>query len=155
MPTYTQGDSFEKLPVPGFTKPTHTWGETFGDEFHAPVIRELLGSTVGWRQRGIVVAGGQGILPTGTVLAQATADKKYYVYNASLTGTGKEVPLGFLRHAVDTGGSGDPTGAPAADVGGNLVDAGIVKLSVASGLDTNAVTKLAGRQDNASGFFYF
>lgn len=154
MPSYTQGDSFEKLPVPGFTKPTHTWGETFGDEFHAPVVRELLGSTVGWRQRGIVLAGGQGILPTGTVLGQKTADKKYYVYN-SANSDGTQVPLGFLRHAVDTGGTGDPTGLAAADTGGNLVDAGIVKVSVTSGLDSNAITLLAGRKDNASGFFYF
>jgi len=148
MPSYTQGDSFETLPVPAFTKPTHTWGETFGDEFHAPVVRELLGSTVGWRQRGIVIAGGQGILPTGTVLGQKTADKKYYVY-ASGNSDGTQVPLGFLRHAVNTGTAGS------ADQGGNLVDAGIVKLSVASGLDSNAVTVLNGRKDTASGFFYF
>lgn len=149
MPTYTQGDSFEKLPVPGFTKPTHTFGETFGDEFHAPVVRELFGSTVGARKRGVVLAGGQGILPTGTVLAQKTSDKKYYVYVNGGSG-GLQTPLGFLYHAADTG-----VGALSSDQGGNLVDAGIVKVSVTSGLDANAITLLAGRKDTASGLFYF
>jgi len=149
MPSYTQGDSFEKLPVPGFVKPTHTYGETFGDEFHAPVVRELLGSTVGWRQRGIVLAGGQGILPTGTVLAQKTSDKKYYVY-VSGNSDGTQTPLGFLRHAADTG-----VGALSNDQGGNLVDAGIVKVAVTSGLDSNAITVLNGRKDNSSNLFYF
>lgn len=149
MTTFTQGDSFEKIPVPSFTKPVHTWGETFGDEFHAPAVRELLGGTAGWHQRGIVVAAGQGILPTGTVLGQKTSDKKYYVY-ASGNSDGTQTPLGFLRHAVDTG-----TGGTAVDQGGNLVDAGIVNVAVTSGLDSNAITALNGRKDAATNFFYF
>jgi hypothetical protein len=147
--SYTPGDAYESLPVPGNTKPTHTYGETFGDEFHAPVVRELLASMIGWHQRGVVCAGGQGILPTGTVLGQKTSDKKYYVY-ASGNSNGTQVPLGFLRKAVDTG-----LGALSADTFGNLVDAGKINTSVASGLDSNAITVLNGRTDAAVGVFYF
>lgn len=152
MPTYTPGDSFEQLPVPSFTKPTHTYGETFGDEFHTPVVRELLGSTKGWRQRGVVLAGGQGILPTGTVLGQRTSDKKYVVYKSG-NSDGSQTPLGFLRHAADTGGTGSTIAAT--DVLGNLIYSGVVKTAVASGLDSGAITALNGRTDAAAGFFIF
>lgn len=152
MATYTPGDSYEQLPVPAFTKPTHTYGETFGDEFHTPVVRELLGSTKGWRQRGVVVAGGQGILPTGTVLGQRTSDKKYVVYKSG-NSDGSQTPLGFLRHAVDTGGTGSVL--PANDVLGNLLYSGVVKTAIASGLDAGAITALNGRTDAAAGFFIF
>lgn len=143
--TYTPGDSYEPLPVPGYVTPTHTYGETFGDDFHSPVVRELLGSTVAWRQRGVVLASGQGILPTGTVLAQRSSDKKYVVYSNGGSG-GAGTPLGFLRHAVDT---------TSGDVQGNLVYSGVVKTSVASGLDANAITALSGRVDAAAGFYIF
>jgi|SRR6185503_12093069 len=152
MATYTQGDSFEQIPVPGFTKPTHTYGESFGDEFHSPVVRELLGSTVGWRQRGVVLAGGQGILPTGTVLGQRSSDKKYVVYKSG-NSDGSQTPLGFLRHAADTGGTGSTL--PAGDVQGNLIYSGVVKTTVASGLDAGAITALNGRTDPATSFFIF
>lgn len=37
-------DSFEFDPVPSYTKPTHQFGRSFGDEFHAPSDDELLAS---------------------------------------------------------------------------------------------------------------
>lgn len=150
MTTYTPGDSYEQLPVPGFTKPTHVWGDTFGDEFHSPVVRELLYSTVAFRQRGVVIAAGQGILPTGTVLGQRTSDKKYVVYK-STNSDGSQNPVGFLRKFVDTGGTGSAIAAT--DVQGNLVYSGAVKQAMVSGADTGYITALALRQDNAAGIF--
>lgn len=150
MTTYTPGDSYEQLPVPGFTKPTHVWGDTFGDEFHSPVVRELLYSTVGFRQRGVILAAGQGLLPTGTALGQRTSDKQYVVYK-STNSDGSQVPVGFLRKAVDTGGTGSTIAATA--VQGNLVYTGAVKQSVTSGVDTNAITVLKIRQDDAAGIY--
>jgi hypothetical protein len=60
--------AYEKIPVPGFTSPTDTY-----------VDQELLYSAVGYTQKGVTIAGGQGILPIGTVLGRKTSDKKYYV----------------------------------------------------------------------------
>lgn len=148
MTSYTPGDSYEQVPVPGFVKPTHTYGSTFGDEFHAPTVFELLASTEGWRQRGVVLAGGQGILPTGVVLGQNSSTKLYAVYNDA-NSDGTQNPCGFLRNGVDTGASG------AANVQGLLVDRGVVNYSVTSGVAGNCITKLNGRVDAAVGLFYF
>lgn len=155
---YTPGDSYQEIPVPGFIKPTHTYGETFGDEFHAPKVFELLASTEGgFTQRGIILAGGQGVLRTGTVLGQYTSGPNQYmygVYNSSHS-DGTQIPLGFLRNGTDTGGTSSPSGLPATNVAGLLVDRGIINYAVISGLDANAITLLVGRLDNAVQRFYF
>lgn len=122
------------IPVPGFTP--------------APADvkpDEILKSTVGFTQIGVTVAMGQGILPAGTVLGRKTSDKKYYLYNNSGSG-GVEIARGFLRQAVDT---------TLVDTLGNMVIAGILKNSVLSGLDANAITDLNGRQDTTRDLFAF
>jgi len=150
-PTYTPGDSYDFVPVPTFLKPTHTYGSTFGDEFHAPAVLELLASTTGWRQRGVVLAGGQGILPTGTVLGFSTSQEAYVVYKSTNT-DGSQVALGFLRNGVNTNAG---TNGAAQATGGVMVDRGVVFSAVTSGLDSNAITNLNGRVDAAVGLFYF
>ena len=157
-PTYTPGDSYPVLPVPGLTDPTRTYGSSFGDSFHAPAVLELLFSTDGYTQRGAMLAGGQGVIPTGTVLAQYTSGANQYLYapyGGSGASNGLNVPLGFLRNGVDTGGASSPAGIPAQPVLGILVYRGIVNYAVTSGLDTNAQGLLNGRVDNAIGAFSF
>lgn len=156
MPSYTPGDSYPVLPVPSFTDPVHTYGSTFGDNFHAPAVLEILASLEGYTQRGVILAAGQGILPTGTVLAQYNAggnNKQYGVYvNGGSNGLG--TPVGFLRNGVDTGGA---SGTPAQQVAGLLVYRGIINYGVQSGLDANAMIQanLNGRYDAATNVFIF
>jgi hypothetical protein len=102
-------DSAEYDYTPGFIKPTHGYGATFGDEFHAEAVQELLASvSAGYTQRGVTLAGGQGLLPTGTIIARNTASGKYLVYQGGAT-DGRQTPLGVLRDARDTGGNGYTT----------------------------------------------
>lgn len=126
--------SYEKIPVPGFTSPTDTY-----------VDPELLYSAVGYTQKGVTIASGQGILPIGTVLGRKTSDKKYYVYDNSLS-TGVEVARGVLRRAVDTT-DGDQLA--------NMVIKGILKNSLVSGADSGALTDLNARQDTVLDTFSF
>jgi hypothetical protein len=102
-------DSAEFDYTPGFTKPTHEYGTPFGDEFHAEAVQELLLSiSAGYTQRGVTLAGGQGLLPTGTVIAKHSGSGKYFVYQSGAT-DGRQTPLGVLRDARDTGGNGYST----------------------------------------------
>lgn len=127
-------DSFEKIPVPGYTSPTHSY---------EPV--EILYSTAGFTQKGVTLAAGQGILPAGTVLALNTSTKRYVVYaNGGSNGTG--TPVGILRRAVDTS-SGEQQG--------NIVIQGILKLSLVSGADSGAITALKAVTSTALGTFKF
>ena len=138
-------DSFEFDPAPGYTKPTHTYGDEFGDEFHAPEVKELLASYARFTQRGVTLAGGQGVLKAGTVLAQKASDKKYYVY-ASGGSDGLQTPLGILRTDRDTTPNGTAT-----DCLGNLVISGIVDLTQLSGTDsTGLVTGAVGGLGSAT-----
>ncbi len=125
---------YQKIPVPGFTSPTK--------DFTDP---EILYSTVGYTQKGVTLAGGQGILPAGTVLARKTSDKKYYVYNNSGSG-GLDTARGVLRRAVDTT-SGDQLS--------NIVIAGILKNSLLSGADSAALTDLGATVDTVRDTFKF
>ena len=73
-------DSFEFDPSPAATKPTHEYGTPVGsagyqDQFLTEAVQELLASTVAYRQRGVTLAGGQGVLPTGCVLTQNTSHR--------------------------------------------------------------------------------
>lgn len=126
--------AYEKIPVPGFTSPTDTY-----------VDQELLYSTAGYTQKGVTIAGGQGILPIGTVLGRKTSDKKYYVYNNALS-TGVEVARGVLRRPVDTS-KGDQLG--------NIVIQGILKNNLVSGADAAALVDLNARQDTVLNTFTF
>lgn len=127
--------AFQKLPVPGFTSPTVTYDDA-----------EILYSTAAFTQKGVTLAGGQGILPAGTVLGQRTADKLYYVYNNALTGTGQDVAAGVLRMAADTRNG---------PVQGNIVIQGILRNSMVSGADTQAMTDLGAVRDTVRDTFKF
>lgn len=125
---------YQKLPVPGFVSPTGTFVDT-----------EILYSTAGYTQKGVTVAGGQGILPAGTVVGQNTANKKYYVYN-NAGANGVDTARGVLRRAVDTT-KGDQLD--------NIVIQGILKLSLVSGYDAAAITDLGAVLDTVRGTFKF
>lgn len=132
-------DSYEIGTGPGVTKPTHEYGTPVGsagyqDQFLTEAVQELLASTVAYRQRGVTLAGGQGVLPTGCVLAQKTADGKYYKHDASQS-DGRQVPVGILRDGRNTSPSGVST-----DVQGNLVWSGALNAALISGTDTTSLT---------------
>jgi hypothetical protein len=139
----TSGDSYEFDVVPGFQKPTHEQGTEYGstgykDEFLAPKVSELLKMYARFTQRGVTLEGGQGLLPTGTVLAQKTSSQKYHAYSAAAS-DGTQIPLGVLRDGRDTGGTGSPAGKLATDCLGNLVVSGILDLTLVSGTDTTSL----------------
>lgn len=142
-------DSFEFDYVPGFTKPTHEYGTEFAaagaysQQFLAPTVRELLKSYAAFTQRGVTLAGGNGILPTGCVLAQQTSTQLYFPYNASAS-DGTQIALGVLRDARDTGGTSDPTGQTSQACLGNLVVRGILDLTLVSGTDTTSLVPNTG-----------
>jgi hypothetical protein len=171
-------DSFEFDYIPAYTKPTHEYGQELGtapyaSQFMAPVVRELLKSYAAFTQKGVTLAGGNGILPTGCVLAMQTANQLYYPYNATAS-DGTQNALGVLRDARDTGGTSDPTGQTATACLGNLVYRGILDLTLVSGTDTTSlvsggtgtgggigsgttgvVTQLKARTDTVNGLFIF
>ena len=129
--------AYQEIPVPGFTSPTASY-----------VDPELLYSTAGFTQKGVTLAGGQGVLSIGTVLAQKASDKKFYRYDNSGSG-GLEIARGVLRRGVDTGAAGAP------DQLGNIVIQGILKLELMSGADSAAITDLNARTDSVIGTFTF
>lgn len=128
-----------------------TGGIGFGDLTPVPGFRqydrvrfeEILASTARFTQKGVTLAGGQGILIAGTAIARKTSNKKYYVYNNSGSG-GLDTCKGILRDSVDTG-----TGSTSVDMLGNIVLSGILKNSMLSGVDSNAITDLNARLDDS------
>ncbi len=161
-------DSVEFDYPPGYGKSTHGYGQEFGDEFHAPAVAELMLSMAGYTQRGVTLAAGQGILPTGCIIARHTASGKYFAYAPSAS-DGRAVALGVLRDARDTGGPGaaslaaynantngvnpdaitlaggtfvppaSPAGKVAGDALGNMVIRGILNANIVSGADTTSL----------------
>lgn len=121
------------IPVPGFSSVDETTDD------------ELLLSSVGYTQAGVVLASGQGILPLGTVLGQRTSDKKFVVYNNAAS-NGSQTARAILRHRTDTSDG---------DVLANVVTMGKVRLSKLSGLDSAAITDFAGRSDSVMDSFTF
>ena len=120
---------------------------------------ELLSSTVGWRQVGVTLKVGQGVLPVGTPLKLDSATGTY-VPTAN-DGTAAE---GFLRLQTDTGVSGEIPKL------GNLVTKGSLKYSVikaalvflgatstssSPALSTGAINALNGRIDSYRDEFDF
>lgn len=162
-------DSVEFDYLPGYTKPTHEYGQPFGDEFHAESVAELLLSTAGYTQRGVTLAGGQGILPTGAVIARITTGALaglWALYQAGAN-DGRQTGIGVLRDARDTGGSGGtqltgnqgatytpgtaPTTYAASASGkvptpclGNLVYRGILNANLVSGTDAASLVSGTG-----------
>jgi hypothetical protein len=162
-------DSYEFDYPPSYVKPTHEYGAPFGDEFHAEVVEELLLSMAGYTQRGVTLAAGQGVLPTGCIIARHTSSGRYFAYNAAAS-DGRQTPVGVLRDARDTGGPGaaslsaynantnavnpdgitlagsgsvnfpaSPAGKAATDALGNVVIRGILNGNIVSGTDTSAI----------------
>lgn len=131
-------DSTEFDYTPGFTKPTHEYGQPFGDEFHAEAVQELLLSTAGYTQRGVTLAGGQGVLPTGCVLARQTSTGLYFAYVSGGSG-GEQIPVGILRDARDTGGTSSPSGKVSTPCLGNIVYRGVLNAALVSGTDTSSL----------------
>ena len=136
------------MPAPGFTSPT----AEFTDD-------ELLYSTAKFTQKGVTLAGGQGVIQLGTFLGRKTSDKKWYVYNNGAS-DGTEQCRGILRQSVDTGTGGAPPTGSNRDMQGNLVISGIVKRSkIVSGTGTNAYTgaeaDLNARTDTVLDIFSF
>lgn len=129
---------YENIPAPGYISPTRTYTNP-----------EILSSAVAYRQYGVTLGPGQGVLPAGVTLGQRTADKRYYAY-ANTNTDGTETARGFLRTAVDTGT--DPTGPV---VQGNIVTAGELKLNTLTGLDAAAMTDLNASQDTVRGTLKF
>lgn len=127
--------SYENIPVPGFTSPTHTSTDV-----------EILYSTAGFTQKGVTLAGGQGVLPAGTVLGRKTSDKKYYVYDNNAS-NGVQVARGVLRKAANLGAAGS------ADQQGNIVIQGILKNDLVSGADSSAITDLGAVVDSVRNTF--
>lgn len=124
---------FHNLGVPGFSD-TQTYKH-----------REILSSTVGFTQRGVIMAAGQGVVLAGTILAQKTSDNKYYVYN-NAANDGREVARGVLRDSVNTAYGDQQV---------NLVIAGILKSNMLSGLNADAITDLNARNDTVRNEFKF
>jgi hypothetical protein len=173
-------DSVEFDYPPGYVKPTHEYGQEFGDEFHAPAVAELMLSMAGYTQRGVTLAAGQGVLPTGCVIARHTASGRYFAYQFSAT-DGRQVALGVLRDARDTGGPGaaslaaynsntngvnpdgitlvggtfvppaSPAGKVAGDALGNMVIRGILNANIVSGTDTASLIPNTNGLGSAAG----
>lgn len=158
-------DSSEFDYQPGFTKPTHEYGQPYGDEFHAEAVQELLFSVnAGYTQKGVTLAGGQGVLATGTVLARHAASGLYVMYQLGAT-DGRQTPLGILRDARDTGYSGGTLVGPNGNLAlsgtsttyvasvsgkaatlsqGNLVYRGVLNANLISGTDTVSLVSGTG-----------
>lgn len=126
---------YQNLPVPGFTNPTADY-----------VDPEILYSTVGFTQKGVTIAAGQGVLAAGTALGMKTSDKKYYAYN-NANADGTQTARGILRRPVDTG----VTPGAAGDQVSNIVIAGILKYGMLNGVDAAALTDLGMTIDTVRG----
>lgn len=128
---------YESIPAPGFWK---------GNDTTNP---EILYSTVGFTQKGVTLAAGQGVLAAGTVLAQNSTTKRYVAY-ASGGANGTGTARGILRTGVDTG-----TDADGPEKLGNIVIAGILKNNAIVGADAGARTTLGAVVDTVRGTFKF
>lgn len=113
------------------------------------VDTEIAASPATLVKRGVSLVPGSGILPAGTVLGQVSASKKYTVYNDALS-NGTQTAVGVLYQAVDTGS--DSSAEP---VFGTIVIAGVLKNSLVSGADANAITDLNARRNTSLDVFIF
>jgi hypothetical protein len=108
--------------------------------------QELQSSTAGFTQTGVTLAGGQGILPLGTVLGRNSSTKLYGPYSSGAS-DGTQVPRGILRTTVDT------NAGQGANIQANMVTAGILNNSLVSGADGTAITDLGARVDTVLNTF--
>lgn len=99
---------------------------------------------------GVLLAPGQGVLGAGTVIARVAATKQYVRYNNGLDANAGGTAAGVLYQGIDTGAD-----AGAAPLLGNIVTSGILKASLLSGADSDAITDLNARTDAALDQFIF
>lgn len=115
---------------------------------------EILYSAVGFTQKGVTLAPGQGKLVAGTALARRTTDKLYVKFvSGGPNGTG--TPVGILRKTVQTG---TDSSADAQKYNGNVVIMGILKLkavSSANGGVSNILAPLGAVANDVFGTFKF
>jgi hypothetical protein len=142
--------AYPRIPGPSAGTSAKQFG-VGGGPVAAPLDQELLSGTEAFSQVGITVAGGQGILPIGTVLGRKTADKMYYVY-ATGNSDGTQTARGVLRNGIDTGVSGTPQ---AVAQQANMVIRGTLTNSLVSGADSGAITTLKARTDTILDKFIF
>lgn len=109
-------EEFQVMPVPG-QRVTKTYTDP-----------ELMYSMKGYTQKGCTLAGGQGILRLGTILAQHPTTLRYYAYGSVMGGSHA---VGFLRRSADTNANDN------ADQQVNIVIAGLVKQEYVSGVGVN------------------
>lgn len=113
---------------------------------------ELLYSAVGYTQKGVRLAAGQGLLPLGTALARKTSTRKYVKW-VNGAGDGVGTPVGILRKTTETG-----TDEDGQEYMANIVIMGILKLakiSAANGGFTNITTALNATSSELLGTFKF
>jgi hypothetical protein len=114
---------------------------------------EILYSTVGFTQKGVTLAAGQGRLLAGTVLARETSTKTYKKYVSGGSG-GLQTPVGVLRKTVETGADVDGQ-----KYMGNIVISGILKLKAVSsangGVVSGITTGLGATTNDVLGTFKF
>lgn len=108
--------------------------------------QELKASTVGYTQRGGTLAGGQGVLPLGTILAKNTTSKQWVKFTSG-GANGAGTAAGVLRKTTDTGASGAGT------FEANIAVRGSLKydlVSTANGSELAAATTSLGAKVNAT-----
>lgn len=128
---------YEVIPVPGFSS-----GDTYVDD-------EILYSTIGYTQKGVTLAGGQGEILAGTLLACNANDLKYYPVSSTVDGIDLGPAEGVLRHSVNLGGAG------ADDQQQDLVVAGILKLEKIHDYTGTELTQLGAVVSERRGTFKF
>lgn len=117
---------------------------------------EIMASYARFTQKGVTMAGGQGVIAAGTVMGRVTSTKKYVPYtDAATNGAGSDTALGVLRESVDTGTGGAPPTGTNMDALGDIVMSGILKNSLLVGLTASAITDLNGRVDTPRDYFIF
>lgn len=113
---------------------------------------ELKASTVGYSQRGGTLAGGQGVLLLGTVLARQISTKQWVKYESGGS-DGAGTAGGVLRQTTDTGASG------AGKYSANIAIKGTLKynlVSTANGAQlASAITALGAKVNTTMNLFSF
>jgi hypothetical protein len=113
--------------------------------------REIMASTARFTQKGVTIGAGQGVIYAGHCMGRRTANKKYYKYNNN-NADGTDTAKGILRESADTGTA---AAGNSRDLLGNIVMSGILKNSMLSGVDSNAITDLNARVDSDRDWFIF
>jgi hypothetical protein len=114
--------------------------------------QELKYSTVGYSQKGGTLAGGQGVLPLGTVLARQISTKQWVKFESGGS-DGAGTAAGVLRKTTDTGTSG------AGKYEANIAFRGSLKYNLVSSANgaqlAAAITALGAKVNSTLNIFSF